>query len=153
MNINFEAEILPGHSIGNICLGMHYEDVLAHLAEKDYSTSERDFANAGTKFFEITIDDGTLVAIANEQGSIVRLQCGTRYAGKLRSVFFAGMSVRNILKQSSKQLMLHGLLVLDGEYGAAYGVPSEFSELDYAKELPSELRLDEINVMSTDWWH
>jgi hypothetical protein len=92
-----------------------------------------------------------------EHGKVVRIWCFPNYEGKFREVFHPGMTVAEVIRLSNKQAFIHGMLVIDAEFGASFDVPEVYNgkpydDVDSAKQLPAEMILEQIHVMDNEWW-
>lgn len=148
--------IVPGVSIGGVCLGDNAQKIVEELERTGVVVSRKVFENFGRSFSEWEIK-GWGLQFVEEARKIIRVSCSSGYAGRYRQTFYPGMSVRQIVEASDKQLCVHGTVVVDGEFGVFYDVPEIydgqlFDDVDSIRQLPDEMILERLNVMSRDWW-
>ncbi len=67
------------------------------------------------------------------------------------------MTVKQICDNSSKQLVIHGMLVIDKEFGAFFDIPESYEgvpcdDIDYVSQLPQNMVLNELHVKDREWW-
>ncbi|MEC4717737.1 hypothetical protein RY831_01115 [Noviherbaspirillum sp. CPCC 100848] len=70
----------------------------------------------------------------------------------LRNSIAPGMTIKEIKRHSTRQLVIHGFLIIDDEYGLGFSIANDFEDVDYVSQLPDDLILEELHVMSTEWW-
>jgi len=148
--------IIPGVSIGGVCLGKDAQKIVEELKGIGVAISQRPFENLGRSFSEWEIKDWGL-SFVQETGRIIRVSCNPIYEGRYKQSFYPGMSVKQIVSASNKQLLIHGMLVVDGEYGAFFDVPEiyegkPYDDIDTTSQLPGDMILKQIHVMTHDWW-
>jgi hypothetical protein len=150
--MNIAAEIVSGSSIGNIRLETNAIDVLSEIYQEGRIVKEKKFINFNMEFIHYEIDDGVVSIVADENSIIKRLWCKKPYKGKYKSNLFPGMTVSDIKKNSLKQLVIHGFLIPDGDFGIGFNIPDRYDDIDYVDQLPSDLILEELHVMDKEWW-
>ena len=63
------------------------------------------------------------------------------------------MSVAEIVAATQKQLLIHGFLVPDNNYGVCFNLPHPYDDdYDYISQLPNDLILEEVYVKDREWW-
>ncbi|MCE9605834.1 MAG: hypothetical protein K8U03_13140 [Planctomycetia bacterium] len=155
--MDLKADIISGKSIAGIGIGEDIGVVLSNLRDDHVSFVESAFENHEMGFKKLDIADAKVSVIANDTGRIVRLFCRPGYLGKYKAVFFPGMSVKRIRQHSSKQLIMHGVLMVNDDYGAGFSIPDlyegkQYDDVDHIAELPDGMILEELNVMASEWW-
>jgi hypothetical protein len=155
--MDYHGDIVSGRSIGGIHLGADIDTVLADLRTRQISFSDQFFSNFNRTYRKLGIHPHSLDVVADDTGLIVRLWCRTGYSGTYKGAFFPGMCVDEICALSTKQLVIHGMLILDGDFGAGFSIPERYKDglyddVDSVKELPGAMVLDELHVMHPEWW-
>jgi hypothetical protein len=150
-----EKPIIPGASIGGVSLGDNAQEVIRELKEMNLVTSSQPFANVGRKLTEWSIE-GWGLSFAEEGGEIVRISCYPGYEGRYKQ-FFPGISVRQVLAATEKQLFIHGMIIVDAEYGVVFEVPEIYAgecydDIDTIYDLPDDMTFERIHVMDPEWW-
>ncbi len=100
---------------------------------------------------------GFVYESANLSGRVVRIWCTDLYKGSYKSVFRPGMTVSEAVDRTGKQLVIHGMLILDGEFGMGFNIPDKFDrkfydDIESANDLPGHMKLEELQVMHCEWW-
>lgn len=155
--MNLHADIVPNESIGGIQIGQDANPVLQELEDNGVRFSKSTFLNSEQKFYRISINNGALYLIVNSSGKIVRIWCTDLYKGSYKSVFRPGMTVSEAVERTGKQLVIHGMLILDGEFGMGFSIPDKFEgkfydDIESVNDLPGHMKLDELHVMHREWW-
>lgn len=151
------AEIVSGTSIGGVSLGESIQDTLRNLQAQSADFRETAFENLGGCFRQIHVAGGVLSIVADGTDRVVRLWCTPGYLGSYRGAFRPGMTIEDICKRSHRQLILHGFLLLDGDFGAGFSIPDRyegqcFDDVDFIEQLPRTMVLTELHVMEPEWW-
>ncbi len=155
--MNLHADIVPNESIGGIQIGQDANPVLQELEDNGVRFSKSTFLNSEQQFHRISINNGALYLIANSSGKIVRIWCTDLYKGSYKSVLRPGMTVSEAVERTGKQLVIHGMLILDGEFGMGFSIPDKFEgkfydDIESVNDLPGHMKLDELHVMHREWW-
>jgi hypothetical protein len=151
------GEIVSGQSIAGFRLGSDIPTVLSDLRGQGVDFTESTFTNSAASFSKFGVEIAKVVFVGDKTDRIVRIWCCAGYQGKYKKTFYPGMSVRQIAEQSVKHLLLHGMLIIDGDYGAGFSIPDSyegraFDDVDYISQLPLAMKLDELHVMDPEWW-
>src|SRR4051794_20438428 len=120
--MDMDADIIPGHSIAGIRLGAEIVSILDEIQREGIAYTESTLEHFGRKYDLITVANDRLTIVADDTGRVLRLWCRTGYSGDYNRTFRPGMTVSEVRKKSIKQLVIHGFIVLDGEFGAAFSV-------------------------------
>lgn len=151
MNIN--AEIISGKSIGDIEIGKSIDAYLPSIYQENKKVEVNVYDNPGIKLHSYRIDDGLITINADEGGTILNVSCKSPYKGKYQGKLYPGMSVAQIVAATQKQLLIHGFLVVDNDFGFCFNLPHPYDDdLDHISELPDDLILDEVYVKDKEWW-
>lgn len=115
--------IIPGQSIGGVCLGTTAGSFLDRLESNDEIIMETDTAvilNQGLITIYYTLKKELITAI-----SCNKLFTGT-YAGKL----WPGMNVTDVTRNSSTQIAWSGFVQVDGIQGIGLSMPEEQDDFE-----------------------
>ncbi len=157
MKLNIDADIVPGESLGGIKIGQDIDAVMRHLEDENVPFAASAFSNSDCSFRRLSIIDGVISLVADESGDILRIWCTGLYRGTYKSAMRPGMTVSEVVACSEKQAIVHGVLVLDGEFGVGFSVPDKYEgkfydDVDNVNELPGDMKLEELHVMHREWW-
>lgn len=157
MKLSLDADIIPSESLGGIRIGEDIDVVIHHLEEENIPFAHSTFVNLGQSFRRLSISDEAISLVADESGNVVRVWCTESYKGSCKSYLRPGMTVGEVVACTEKQMIIHGVLVVDGEFGAGFNVPDQYEgrfydDVDSADDLPSDMPLRELHVMDREWW-
>ena len=67
------------------------------------------------------------------------------------------MRVGDIVRVTEHQVLLHGFLIVERQFGMAFSIPEDFrgvplDDVDRVEELPEEMILEELHVTDPEWW-
>ena len=147
--INLEAPIIPSKSIGSINIGEKFSSYLDYLHNESIQFTREDF-NSGLSI--IIVERGTIEVTTDSEDVILNISCGKKYNGSCKEKYFVGMSISQILSESERQLILHGFLILDRDFGFGFEIPEEFENCDYAENLPEDFVPERIYVFPENQW-
>ncbi|MCS3799198.1 hypothetical protein [Niastella sp. OAS944] len=151
--MNIHAEIISGKSIGDIEIGKPIDAYLTSIYQENRKVELNTFDHPGLKLHSYKIDDGLITINADENGTILNVSCRSAYEGKYKGVLRPGMSVAQVVAATQKQLLIHGFLVVDNDFGFCFNLPSPYDDdLDHVSELPDDLVLEEVYVKDKEWW-
>lgn len=150
--MDLDAEIISGVSIGGIFLGSDFLEELQKIYQEGIAINEQRFSNFEIQYIHYEIDRGAVSVVTFEDGKIKRIWCEKPYRGKYKNKFFPGMTIHEIEQNSSKQTIVHGMLILDTDFGAGFRIPDEYEDIDHFKQFPKDMVLEEIHIMEKDWW-
>jgi hypothetical protein len=149
--------IIPGQSIGGICVGDDAEEIVGQLEQMGATVTCMAFENVGQHYFEWQVKDWGISFVESSSGKIERIACTLGYEGRYKQIFYPGMSVGQVIRASKKQVFIHGMIVVDGEFGAFFDVPEiydgkQYDDIDTVLQLPDDMILDSLHVMTGNWW-
>ena len=155
--MDLNAAIISGSSIAGIPLGTDINALVTELQKDNIPFVETTFCTFGTTFRKLSIADNKVIVVGDDTNRVVRLSCRPGYLGKSKSTFFPGMTVKQVCEKSLKQLLIHGMIVVDGDFGVFFDVPEvyqgqQFDDVDEICQLPAEMALSELHVMEPSWW-
>lgn len=143
--ISFDAEIIPGKSIGGISIG---EDVISVLDKLDngQGIEESVFSNFGVKYYLYSINNGIINFTTKDDGVVLALWCGIGYKGSYKGRYYPGVTVKDIKINFKSKELYGGYLVLDNNYNIYYGLPEEFDDYDNFCQLNDEIIFEDLYV-------
>jgi hypothetical protein len=151
MNINLE--IVSGKSVAGIEIGENISKYLEDIYDGKYNVESIRYNNPNGVFHSYNINMDLITINTLESGEIISITCNQEYSGKYRNQLHTGMSVENIIKNSNKQLILHGCLIVNNDFGFYFILPSPYDEIaDNITQLPKDLVLNYIHVENIEWW-
>lgn len=150
--IDFNAEIKSGHSLANILLNSNISTYIGELYEK-YTVTTNSYRLPDDEIRTAYSVNHTITIATTQDGTIFSLGCNTGYKGAYHEVFTTGMPFREIIKHSKRQRIFNGSLILENDFGLSYVLPAPYDEIaDSIKDIPPDLRLDEIYVSDFSLW-
>lgn len=135
------GEIFPGTSLGGIALNEEVDSVI-----KRYSENYRLKNDSGI----LTFNDDLIVLGYDGGGLVYSVMCGIKYPHKYAGKLWAGMTVAEVIENSTTQVALGGCVVVDGVNGVGLPLPNglddfealtDFLELEYVFANLSVFRL------------
>jgi len=148
--INNTDKIIPGKSLGGININDPLDTVLEKIVQSGYSYQTFNFSADYTQF---VLNSGEIKFVINNNSKLVANICCTKpYKGKSLGVYGPGISIKNLIDISEKQIILHGFIIVDGVFEMGYNLPNEFEELDEVHDLPANFVLEELYIMKENWW-
>ncbi len=155
--MDLTAPIVSGTSIAGISLGTNIDELITELRNAHIPFIETTFHTFGRAYRKLTLAEGKVTVVSDDTNHVVRLSCRPGYFGKFKSKFFPGMTVNQVREKSLKQVLIHGMIVVDDDFGAFFDVPEvyecrQFDDVDNIFQLPPEMALSELHVMEPNWW-
>lgn len=155
--MDLNAEIISGKSLANISIGTSIDRLLSVLRNDKIPHVQSQFVSFNRRYELLTIFGGVVAVAADEARIIRRLSAGIGYIGRCKRGFHPGMTVKEVCDKSTKQLVVHGMIVMDGDFGIFFDVPEthqnqHYDDIDSIKQLPREMVLSELHVMHPEWW-
>lgn len=142
------AEIISGVSIAGIKIGDDAINLLLKIFDDGIEVNEIDLDG----YFLYEINGGVVtISVDKQSNRVARLWCKKPYTGKYKGIISPGMRLEEILECTSKQSLVYGFLIMDNDFNAGFSLPDEYEDLDYVKDLPIDLILDEFHVMPKGW--
>lgn len=115
--------IVPGHSIGGICLGTTAGTFLDQLEPEDEITTEND---------TIAILNKGLITIyyTPQTELITAISCNQLFPGIYDNKLWPGMNVADVIRKSSRQTAWSGFVQIDGIEGIGLSMPEEQDDFE-----------------------
>jgi len=126
------TDIVPGRSLAGIALQAPIDAVIAGLQNR-YALE----VSEGI----VSVDDGLITIGYGEDRLIYSVMCNTRFEGNYQGKLWAGMTVREVLKNSTTQVAWSGAVVVDGIEGVGLPLPAGFDDFD---RITDHLPLDHV---------
>lgn len=143
--ISLVKDIIPGKSIGGICLGDNVADITECIGDK-FSIDVFPFENFGTKYFCYKINNGAISFACNESGQVVSLWCEPPYLGSFDKKLYPGITAGELKKISKKQSIIKGYLVIDNNKLIYYGMPEDIDDFNRFSDLEDDVMFNELYV-------
>lgn len=150
--IDFNAEIIPAYSLGNIKLN---ENITSYIDEmyssfnvvvKNYSLPD------GSKKSAYVINE-TITIATNADGLIFSIGCNQEYKGKYKNILHAGQSMKEVVALTEKQRIFNGTVIINDDFGLCLILPSPYDEIgDSITSIPKDLIFNEIYVSDFSLW-
>lgn len=152
--VNINAEILSYKSIGEIYIDTNVSDYdFNNDPEFLSSCAQSDPESTGElyKYYEL---NGCIYISTMANGNIFAIGCNEKYQGKYKSKLYAGIEMGELIKLSNDIRILNGTLIVDGDYGLSFVLPSPYDEIaDYVEHIPLDIKLNEIYVSDYSFWN
>ncbi len=149
---NFNAEIIPGKSVGNFLIGDNINNYLSIYSNYEVKSSEYILPNNEKRLAYFI--DSTLEITTLSSGEIVAIGCNEKYKGKCKGIFYPGQKLVEIIASSTRQRIFNGCIVIDNDFGFVFELPAPYDEIgDSIQSLPSELKLEFIRVADFSTWN
>jgi hypothetical protein len=113
--------IIPKKSIGGIYIGEKIEDIVRRLSE-DHAIEISESS--------ITIDGGLITAYHDAAMVITSLCCNSNFKGNYSNKIWAGMTVNDVLKNTSKQIAWSGFVQVDMIEGIGLSLPDDQDDFE-----------------------
>lgn len=150
--IDINAEIISFKSMGNINLGADISAMLPDIYINNIVKESEYFLPDGERRLAYNIDNILTVATLSNY-EIISIGCNEIYNGLYKNKLFAGIEMQRVIELTSSQRILNGMLIVDGDYGIAFILPSPYDEIaDYIEHIPLDLKLNEIYVSDYSFW-
>ena len=153
--IDFNADIISFTSLANIRLGhsvdIYLEEMLTRFTveTKEYPSS----SPLGGDMHGYFLDDNTISIFTDANDIIVSVVCNQNYHGRYQNNLYAGITMERLTLLSKSILLINGALIVDGDYGLAFSLPSPYDEIaDSLQHIPGDLQLVEVVVSDHSSW-
>lgn len=115
--------IIPGHSIGGICLGATAGSFLDRLESNDEIIIEND---------TIAILNKGLITIYYTPRTelITAISCNKLFPGIYDHKLWPGMNINDVIRNSSRQIAWSGFVQIDGIEGIGLSLPEEHDDFE-----------------------
>ncbi|MFK3781772.1 hypothetical protein [Agrobacterium sp. NPDC089420] len=131
-------EILPGRSLAGIVLQTSIDAIIAGLQSRHAIAIHKRI---------VSIDDGLVTIGYGEDHLIYSVMCNSRFEGSYQGKLWAGMTVKDVLKNSTTQVAWGGAVVVDGIEGIGLPLPDGFDDFDRITDhLPLDHAFEYLSV-------
>ena len=143
--IGLDMDIVPGKSIGGICLGDNINDIIQRIEYK-YSLTKSSFSNNTGNYSFYRVQGGAISFTTNNHGVIVALWCEPPYLGSFKGKLYPGITAREISDKSKRQDIIKGYLVIDQDFTIYFGMPDDIDDFNSFSDLDDETIFNELYV-------
>lgn len=132
--------IIPGYSIGGICLGTTVGSFLDQLEADDEITTEN-------KTIAI-LNQGLITIYYTPQTELITaISCNQFFPGIYDNKLWPGMNVADVIRNSSTQTAWSGFVQIDGIEGIGLSLPQENDDFERLTDcLPPDFIFEELWV-------
>jgi hypothetical protein len=119
--MDITTSIVPRKSLGGISIGEQIDDVIARLSNTYliYKTINC-----------TTINDGLITAYHDDEGLISSLSCNSKFKGNFQKKIWPGMTVADVMKNTSSQVAWSGFVQVDRIGGVGLSLPNELDDFE-----------------------
>ena len=155
-NFSKREPIIPARSIGGVSLGDDARETAKRIEIAGEEVTREAFQSIGGTFALWRVE-GWGLEFVEADTRITKVSCTLGYEGSYGEMLYPGIQVAQVRTMASKILFVHGMLVLNGEFGVVLEVPvvyrgQKYDDIDSIDELPLDMRLDWVHVMDREWW-
>lgn len=120
--MNITNIIIPGKSIGGISIGENVFDVQKRIqSHYDVKMSNEN---------SISINDNMITLYYGKNGIISEISCSNKFDGVYDNKLWAGMTVADIIKNTSSQVVWSGFVQVDNINGIGLPLPNEYDDFE-----------------------
>lgn len=130
--------IIPGHSIGGICLGTTVGSFLDQLEADDEIKAENNTI--------AILNQGLIIIYYTPQTELITaISCNQLFPGIYDNKLWPGMNVADVIRNSSRQTAWSGFVQIDGIEGIGLSLPQENDDFDQLTDfLPPDFIFEEL---------
>ncbi|WP_152395856.1 hypothetical protein [Paenibacillus guangzhouensis] len=151
--IDFNAEVISGYSMGNVVLGRNISEYIDELYSR-HRTQLKEYSVPDGKVRSAYTLDGTMTIVVDSSDLIVSIGCNQSYTGRYKGCLYAGQSMRDITRLTSRQRIFNGSLIIDDDFGFSFVIPPPYDEIaDVMEHIPLDLIFSEIYVADFSSWN
>ncbi|MBS9423932.1 hypothetical protein [Photorhabdus caribbeanensis] len=151
--LNFSAEIISCHSIGNVLLNNNISDYTNEIYS-DFSVEYKEYCLPDNSKRYAYILNKTLTISTNSNGIIFSIGCNQNYKGLYKNHLYAGQSMGDVINLTKRQRIFNGSIIIDDDFGFLFVLPSPFDEIaDNISNIPLDLELNEIYIGDYSSWN
>lgn len=151
--INFNADIISRHSIGNVILNDNIEKYFSEM-----------YSNFNVEKIEYRIPDGNkkiayilsdvMKVVTTECGVIFSIGCNQGYKGFYNAFLHTGQTMRDIIKLTRRQRIFNGSIIVNDDFGISFILPHPYDEIaDSISDIPHDLVFNEIYIADYSSWN
>lgn len=119
--MDISTVIIPGRSLGGISIGEQTDDVILRLSEGYIITRGLNCTS---------INEGLISIYHNEAGIISALSCNSSFPGRYSSKLWPGMTVLDVIKNTTTQVAWAGYVMVDNLEGVGLSLPEERDDFE-----------------------
>ncbi|MBI6550781.1 hypothetical protein [Xenorhabdus lircayensis] len=151
--LNFSAEIISSHSIGNVLLN---SDISGYINEiySNFSVEYKEYCLPDNSKRYAYILDETLTISTDCYGNIFSIGCNENYKGLYENRLYTGQLMGDMINLTKRQRIFNGSIIIDDDFGFLFVLPSPFDEIaDNISDIPLDLKLNEIYIGDYSSWN
>ncbi|MBT2749454.1 MULTISPECIES: hypothetical protein [unclassified Lysobacter] len=148
--MDFDADIIPGRSIGGLALGEDALELVVRL-QHEGRVSQRPALNPDFSCYQV--DEALVLIVDHRDFRIVNLAALAGYRGRLFGYIHAGMSVHELIAGAPSAVLKamrprNEFLYLDRAQSVGFVLPPDYDDVcDRVEDLPADLRLEALYVV------
>ncbi|WFQ79106.1 hypothetical protein PXH59_16040 [Xenorhabdus sp. SF857] len=151
--VNFCAEIISCHSIGNVLLNSNISDYINEMYSH-YRVEYKEYNLPDNSKRQAYILNETLTISTMPNGIIFSIGCNQNYKGLYKNQLYAGQSIGDVISLTERQRIFNGSIIIDDDFGFSFILPSPFDEIaDSISNIPFNLKLNEIYIGDYSSWN
>lgn len=143
--IDMTLDIIPGKSIGGICLGDDVNDIIGRIGGR-FDIDKSNFENFGVKYTHYKVNKGAVSFVCDESNKVISLWCEPPYKGSFNKKLYPGITAGELKAKSKKQILIKGYLVIDDNPFIYYGMPDDIDDFNFFSDLDDEVVFNELYV-------
>jgi hypothetical protein len=139
--MNLNEPIIPGIALAGFKIGENINEAIEYIPDS-YNVERLEHWTL--------IDDGLFTIAFDEKKLIYCISCDSRYDVRYQDKLWAGMSVRNVLERSTKQVAHVGFVVVDDIGGIGLPLPADSDDFQNISDVLSlDHVFNELSVFKT----
>jgi hypothetical protein len=119
--MNLNEPLIPAFSLAGFKINENIEEAVSRIPSRHRVERPDRW---------VIIDDGFLTIAFDEKGYIYCITCDSRYGVKYKDKLWAGMSVRDVLNNSTKQAVYIDFVIVDDIQGIGLPLPPEADDFE-----------------------
>ena len=120
--MNISNIIIPGKSIGGISIGENVFDVQKRIhSHYDVKLSDGN---------SMSINDNMITLYYGKNGIISEISCSSKFNGVYDNKLWAGMTVEDVIRNTSSQVAWSGFVQVDNINGIGLPLPNEYDDFE-----------------------
>jgi hypothetical protein len=131
--MKLNSEIVPSEGIGGVMLGDFVRDVVERYSG-EYNVKMLNDSSC-------SFDEGLLTIYFDPDGKITSISCNASFNGVYKDKLWSGMSVKDVVKNTNKQVAWTGFVQVDGINGIGLSLPDDLDDFD---EITDHLSMDHV---------
>lgn len=148
--VNFNAEIHPYQSLGNIEIGKNISNYENFFLSNGYYPLEKKINERfSIKYYNFP----DKLSVVYKDGVVVGITAEKNYLGMYENKIYVGISFGELKKISKNMAIVNGGIIFENNYGMVLWLSSPYNELcDNINDLQDQAYIDSITVGNYDEW-